>query len=88
MVKLLSISLLLTLLSLLVTVVLPISISEQGAKVGPSPYSSQIDELYSKTSKGLPPEASEWKQFDDLIKKNNEWFESKSRCKKSRGQTP
>lgn len=78
MIKVFSISLLLSLMSLIITVALPVNISEQSSKVGPSPYRVQIDEFYSKTSKGLPPDAPEWKQLEDLRRKNNEWFEEGS----------
>lgn len=75
MVKILSLSLLLCMLSVIIILAFPIGNIDSDLKVGPSPYRVQIDELYIKTSKGLPPSAPEWKQLETLIKKNNQWFE-------------
>jgi hypothetical protein len=79
MIKILTTSFLLSLLSLLIILVLPITISEEGSKVGPSPYRVQIDELSYKTRQGLHPDAPEWRQLEDLRIMNNEWFNSTRR---------
>ena len=73
------ISLAITLVSLIIIVALPINFSEESSSVGPSPYRLQIDELYSKTSEGLHPDAPEWKQIDELRRKNNAWFDDVER---------
>jgi hypothetical protein len=77
MIKVLSFSLVLSLVSVIIIVLIPFTVSQQGSKLGPSPYRAQIDELYLITSKGIPPNAAEWQQLEDLKRKNNEWFNSK-----------
>ena len=76
MIKVLFVAFLLSVLSLVLIIVLPVGVSDQGSKVGPSPYRAQIDELYAETSKGLPPDAPQWKKLEELRRKNNEWFET------------
>lgn len=76
MIKIFSISILLSVLSVILIVVLPVNVFDNESKIGPSPYRVQIDELYAETSKGLPPDAPAWKQLEELRRKNNAWFET------------
>jgi len=56
-------------------VLLPASISVKGDRIGPSPYSQELDELYEITSRGLPADSPEWEKLEALRLKNEQWFE-------------
>ncbi|MCV2404088.1 hypothetical protein OFY17_14575 [Marinomonas sp. C2222] len=76
MVKVLFLTLLLSVLSITVIAFTPASLEKN---IGPSPYRAQLDELHAKTSKGLPIDAPEWNLSRELIQKNNAWFEKQTR---------
>ena len=69
-------SMLAGLITLAALILLPIDVTVQGDKIGPSPYRNEIDELYEITSQGLPADAPEWARLDVLREKNNIWFET------------
>lgn len=68
-----------TFISLALVLLLPVNVAEN--KIGPSPYQEQINELLSKTSKGLHPTAPEWGQLKTLVAKSNSWFSQKREVK-------
>lgn len=68
-------SFLVSILSLIIVFVAPIEISIRDTGKVYSPYREELDALRLKTEKGLHPSAPEWKRFDELLEKNNQWFE-------------
>jgi len=75
MFRVLSFSLVMSLISLMIVLIVPVTLTEYGPRVGPSPYRQEIDALYLKTSKGLRPNAPEWDKITELVQKNNDWFD-------------
>ena len=73
----LGLSILASLVSLVAIVSIPMVVSLDSGRIGPSPYHQEIEDLYEKTSKGLPPSAPEWAQLDEAITENNMWFEQR-----------
>jgi hypothetical protein len=69
-------SLFIALISLVVIYIVPVNVSVKEPKIGPSPYRAEIDELYKKTSQGLPPQAPEWAKLTEAREKNKQWFET------------
>lgn len=75
MLRILSFSLVMSLASLMIVLVAPITLTEDGPRVGSSPYRKQLDALHLKAEKGMHPSAPEWKQIEELSQRNNAWFD-------------
>lgn len=73
--RILFFSLAMSLVSLIIILIAPVTLTEYSSSVGPSPYRQELEMLSSKLEKGLPPDAPEWRLRDELIKKNNDWFD-------------
>jgi len=69
-------SLVLSILSLAIVAFFPLNITLITSGPIYSPYHNEIEALRVKTTNGLHPSAPEWKILDDLIMKNEEWFEA------------
>jgi len=76
-------SILASLISLVAIVSIPIIVSVDSGHVGPSPYHQEIEDLYEQTRRGLPSSAPEWARLDELIAKNNIWFEKRLQVPRS-----
>jgi hypothetical protein len=77
MIKILSFSFILAVLSFVLIFVVPSSVTESGQRLGPSPYAEQIDELSKNMDRGISPHSEKWQEYKELVRKNNEWFEER-----------
>ncbi len=80
MIKILSVSFALSVATFLLMFASPVVVSEGGQRLGPSPYAERIDELYERMEgAGNSPYSQEWQELKELIQKNNDWFDERSR---------
>lgn len=75
MLRILSFSLIISLVSLIIVLIAPVTLTEYDSRIGPSPYRQELETLSFKLGEGLPPDAPEWRLRDELIEKNNAWFD-------------
>jgi len=85
MLRIVKVSFLISLLSLVLVLFFPIGVTVQSGATSLSPYFLDIIKLQEKTALGLHSDAPEWNQLQILKHKNRMWIESKINRKSPMG---
>lgn len=85
MLRIVKVSFLISVLSLVLVLFFPIGVTVQSGATNLSPYYLDIIKLQEKTALGLHSDAPEWNQLQILKHKNRMWIESKINRKSPMG---